>query len=92
MRLLEITFLICVVGLSVGCAQRMSIASDYGVAYQKIFYQQGIAPPVQLAPTTSEDAKRISESRARRSGGKNASGRSQRFSFGGGAPSNSILE
>jgi hypothetical protein len=76
---------------STSCAQRVSLSPLHGKSYQQIFYLQGSAPPVQLAPTTAEDAKRITESRARRSGAAK-SGRSQRFNFGGGSSSSSVLE
>lgn len=74
----------------VGCAQRVSLNETHGLASKRIFFQQGNAPIVQLAPVTSEDAKRISAAREKRSGGTVKSGRSQRFSFGGGNASNTI--
>jgi uncharacterized membrane protein YgcG len=66
-----------------GCAQRASLNPNFGVSYQSIFYQQASTPAIQLAPTTAEDAKRISESRSRRSG-RASSGRASRFGFAGG--------
>ena len=50
-----------------GCAQRAQLDPEYGAAYRQVFFRQASAQPVQLAPTTAEDAKRISQSRARRS-------------------------
>lgn len=91
MRLFGTFILICFVCLTLGCAQRMKLNANHGLAHQQIFYRQGSAPPVKLAPTTSEDAKRISESRARRSGSKSQLGRNQAFGFGGGS-SGSIIE
>jgi hypothetical protein len=94
MRFLNVLLAVAVTSLCfLGCAQRVSLHASHGQASKKIFFQQGSTAPVQLAPVTSEDAKRISESRARRSGAKPTSGRSQRFSFGTGANSaGSILE
>ena len=66
--------LLCVIGLMTGCAQRVHINATHGNSYKNIFYQQASTPAVRLAPTTSEDAKRISKSRARRSD-SNATGR-----------------
>lgn len=66
-----------------GCAQRAHISPEFGVATQSVFYQQASTPAVQLAPTTAEDAKRISESRKERSGNKK-SGRANRFGFANG--------
>ena len=91
MRLFGTFILICLICLIFGCAQRSKLGANHGLAHQQIFYRQGSAPPVKLAPTTSEDAKRISESRARRSGSQNKLGRSQAFGFGGGS-SGSIIE
>jgi hypothetical protein len=70
--------LCCVVYSMTGCAQRVRINSTHGNSYKSVFYQQASTPAVQLAPTTSEDAKRISKSRARRSDGR-ASGRRRGF-------------
>ena len=85
MRLFALSILLCFGCLTLGCAQRVKLGSTHGLAHQQIFYRQGSAPPVKLAPTTSEDAKRISESRARRSGAKSKVGRNQVFGFGGGS-------
>ena len=79
-------------GLCFGCAQRVNISKTHGKAYQQIFYQQGSAPPVQLAPTTSEDAKRISASRNSRSNSKSKKSSSRVFSLGNGSSSNGALE
>ena len=68
--------LYCVVCLMAGCAQRVRINSNHGNSYKSVFYQQASTPAVQLAPTTSEDAKRISKSRARRSDSRSSGRRS----------------
>jgi len=93
MRYVFTILLILSCGVFFSCAQRVSISKTYGQAYQQIFYQQGSAPPVQLAPTTSEDAKRISASRSRRSGTTRKSSRSSNvFSLGGSGSSGSNLQ
>ena len=79
MRLILAFILALLCGLCFGCAQRVHISKTHGQAYQQIFYQQGSSPLVQLAPTTAEDAKRISASRANRSTTSNRGGPS-RFS------------
>ena len=66
--------LLCVIALMMGYAQRVHINAAHGNSYKSVFYQQASTPAVRLAPTTSEDAKRISKSRARRSD-SNANGR-----------------
>ena len=71
-----------------GCAQRAHINPTHGTSYKSIFYQQASTPAVQLAPTTSEDAKRISKSRANRSG--NNSGRGRGIGFGAGSNSSVV--
>lgn len=77
----------------VNCAQRVSLHASHGQASKKIFFQQGSSAPIQLAPFTAEDAKRISESRAQRSGNKGKIGRAQSFSLGSSSnDSSSILE
>lgn len=89
MRLFCLLTLSLSIALLTSCAQRVSLSPLHGKSYQQIFYLQGSAQPVQLAPTTAEDAKRITESRARRSGSSKSS-RSQRFNFGGGGASSSV--
>lgn len=94
MRTLNIFLVFGMISLfSWGCAQRVSLHASHGEASKKIFFQQGSAAPIQLAPITAEDAKRISESRAQRSGVKGKSRRSQPFGLGGSSNgSSSILE
>lgn len=92
MRLISLILILIAASLSFGCAQRESLSPQYGKSYQQIFYLQGTAPPVQLAPTTAEDAKRITESRNRRSNGsKSSNSKSSAFS-GGGTTSNFGLQ
>ena len=95
MRLFLVLMTSLIAMLLTACAQRASISPLHGKSYRQIFYLQGSAPPVQLAPTTAEDAKRISRSRARRSG-TSGSGRGRAPMFGGGASggsyTNSSLE
>ena len=88
MRLFLVLMMSLAAMLLTACAQRVSISPLHGKSYRQIFYLQGSAPPVQLAPTTAEDAKRISESRARRSG-MSGSGRAQAPMFGGGSSAGS---
>ena len=75
---LGICMLCCAVCLMTGCAQRVHINSAHGNSYKSVFYQQASTPSVQLAPTTAEDAKRISNSRVRRTQSKSA-GRRRSF-------------
>lgn len=74
--------------LSAGCSQRAHLHSEFGLSSQQLFYRQLSSPPVQLAPTTAEDAKRISESRARRS----ADGSTNRPRRIGGTSGGSLLQ
>ena len=94
MRLFKVFLVLGLTGIcSFGCAQRVSLHASHGQASKKIFFQQGSAAPIQLAPITAEDAKRITESRSQRSGVKGNSKRSQPFGLGGNsASSGSILE
>ena len=94
MRLFKVFLVLGLTGLYFfGCAQRVTLHSSHGQASKKIFFQQGSAAPIQLAPITAEDAKRITESRSQRSGVKGNSKRGQPFGLGGNsASSGSILE
>ena len=94
MRLFKVFLVLGLTGICFfGCAQRVNLHASHGQASKKIFFQQGSAAPIQLAPITAEDAKRITESRSQRSGVKGNLKRGQPFGFGGSSNgSASILE
>ena len=70
--------------LMTGCAQRVHLSPEQGMAHASYFTQQVNSPTIRLAPTTAEDAKRISKSRAKRSSTSSSKG-SGRFGVIGGS-------